>query len=237
MSEYSAGQKNTDVEIDAGIKAALAIILAIAASFCNSGWDLVYFTVYLLIITVLLKSNLRFILKNLLSYGIIILFPYSFGILLSFLMNRLFSGSVYVNNVNLEAALFKMIKIFFIWYIGNLYFFTTPFEKIADMLNKVFSPLNSVGIPVARYLNMTMFIVNELVKSVGRFKQDIFEQARHIFKNNEIGIKTKAKELSNILVSFIANSLQGTDEMQDRFERSRENNCSYKLRVSKNEIA
>lgn len=233
--EYSAELKDKNIEIDAGIKAVLAILLIIAASICNNGLDLAYFTLYLLVITVFLKSDFRFILKNLFSYGIIILFPYCFGLLLSLLMNKLWHGSVY--NFNLDAVLLKMIKIFFIWYIGNLYFFTTSFESITEMLNKVFRPLNSIGIPIAKYLNMVLFIINELTRSVGQFKNEIFEQARDIFKNKQLGAKTKAIELSHILVAFIANSLQRTDEIQEQVALTPVSNNQYALKISKNEIA
>lgn len=237
LLEYSADLKGENIEIDAGIKAVLAILLAIASSFCNNGLDLVYFTLYLLFITVLLRSDLRFIFKNLVSYGVIFVFPYLCGLLLSMALSKLFPGPTYLNNVILEATLFKMVKIFFIWYISSLYFFTTPFESIMDMLNKVFFPLNSLGIPVAKYLNMIMCIVNELTKSVNQFKQDVLEQARHIFKNKHLGVKTKSQELSNILVKFIANSLQRTEEIQKQVELTCVKDYQYTLRISKNEIA
>ncbi|MFA7078658.1 MAG: hypothetical protein WC147_09670 [Syntrophomonas sp.] len=233
---YSADLKGNNIEIDAGIKTCLAILLGVVSSFCNNGLDLVYFTLYLVVITVLLKSNLKFILKNLASYGIIFVFPYLCGLLLSLLMSKLFPGAAYLNNFNIEATLFKMVKLFFIWYIGSLYFFTTPFTAIVDMLNKVFFSLNSLGVPVAKHLNMVMCIVDELTKSVGQFKQDIMEQARRIFKNKHLGVKTKSKELSNILVNFIANSLQRTDEIQNQVELADVSDCQYTLTISKNEI-
>ena len=235
MPVYTADIKDKNIEIDAGIKLILAILLAIVSSFCNNGLDLVYFTSYLVAITILLRSDLRFILKNMVSYGVIFVFPYLFGLLLSLALSKLFPGLAF-NNIIFETTLFKMIKIFFIWYIGSLYFFTTAFESIMDMFNKVLSPLNSLGIPVAKYLNMIMFIVNELTRSVGQFKQDILEQTRHIFKNKHLGVKTKSQELSNILVSFIANSLQRTDEIQTQVELTNINDCKYTLRISKNEI-
>ncbi|MDD3363729.1 MAG: CbiQ family ECF transporter T component [Syntrophomonas sp.] len=233
---YSADLKDKNIGIDAGIKLSLAILLAVASSFCNNRLDLVYFTLYLVVITILLKSELLFILKNLASYGIIFVFPYLCGLLLSLALSKLFAGAIYLNNFNFEATLFKMVKIFFIWYIGSLYFFTTPFISIVDMLNKIFFPLNSLGIPVTKHLNMIMCIMDELTKSVIQFKQDILEQSRHIFKNNHLGVKTKSKELSNILVAFIANSLQRTDEIQKKIELNHVNNYLYTLRISKNEI-
>ncbi|MEN6389966.1 MAG: energy-coupling factor transporter transmembrane protein EcfT [Syntrophomonas sp.] len=235
MQAYSTGLNSKNTELDAGIKLVLAILLAVASAFCKNGRDLVYFSIFLFAITVFLKSDLRFILKNLFSFGIIILTPYLFGILLSLGLNRLNPGPVY--SIDLNAALLKMTRIFFIWYIGNLYFFTTSLEAIMDMFDKVFSPLNRAGIPVSRYLNMIMFIVNELSRTVGQFKGEIFEQAGLIFKNRQLGIKTRLKELAHIIVNYIANSLQRTDEIQEQVELSCVNNCQYTLRISKNEIA
>lgn len=235
MQVYSAELNNKDTEIDAGIKLILAILLAAASAFCKNELELVYFSVFLLAVTVFLKSDLRFIVKNLFSFGIIILVPYVFGILLSLGLNRLYPGPFY--SIDLHAALLKMARIFFIWYIGNLYFFTTSLVLIMDMFDKVFSPLNRAGIPVSRYLNMIMFIVNELSRTVGQFKGDIFEQAAHIFKNRQLGLKIKLKELSNILVHYIADSLQQTDEIQAQAELKNINKCQYTLRISKTEIA
>lgn len=235
MQVYSAELNNKDTEIDAGIKLMLAIVLAFASAFCPNGLELVYFSAFLLAVTVFLKSDLRFIVKNLFSFGIIILVPYTFGILLSLGLNRLYPGTFY--SIDLHRALLKMTRIFFIWYIGNLYFFTTSLESIMDMLDKVFSPLNRAGIPVSRYLKMIMFIVNELSRMVGQFKGDVFEQAAYIFRNRQLGLKIKLKELSNILVHHIADSLQRTDEIQAQVELNSVNKSQYTLRISKTEIA
>lgn len=236
MSGYSADLNGKYIEIDAGIKAILALLLTVALLYCNNWLDLVYFASFLVVITIFLRSNFRFILKNIVSYGIIIVFPYLFGLSLSLLVNKLFPGSAFPNNFIFENVLLKMVKIFFVWYIGSLYFFTTPFRSLVDMLNKFFSPLNSLGIPVSKYLNIVMCIVNELTKSVGRFKQDILDQARHIFKNNHLGVKAKSKELSKILVNFIVNSLQKTGEIQKQAQLNSLDNGQYQLRITKNTI-
>ncbi|MDD3315541.1 MAG: hypothetical protein PHH05_08625 [Syntrophaceticus sp.] len=236
MQEYSADLKDKYIEIDAGIKAILAILLGATTLYCNNWPDMIYFAVFLIVITVFLKSNIQFILKNIAAYGIIFVFPCLCGLLLSLLFNKLSPGSAFHSNIIFEGLLLRMVKIFFIWYIGSLYFFTTPFSSIVDMLNKIFSPLNSLGIPVSKYLKIIMCIVNVLTKSVGQFKKDILEEARHIFKDNHLGIKNKFKELSNILVDFIANSLQHTDEIQKQVELTCVDNSQYTFRITKNAI-
>ena len=236
MPEYSAELKGKYIEIDAGIKAILAILLGATTLYCNNWLDMAYFAVFLIVITVFLRSNIQFILKNIAAYGIIFVFPCLCGLFLSLLFNKLSPGSAFHSDIVFEALLLRMVKIFFIWYIGSLYFFTTPFCSIVDMLNKIFSPLNSLGIPVSKYLKIIMCIVNVLTKSVGQFKQDILEEARHIFKDNHLGVKTKFKELSKVLVDFIANSLQQTDEIQKQIELTCIDNSQYTFRITKNAI-
>jgi len=233
MQAVSAISKGENIQLDAGIKTILAILLGLATALCTSTLELVYFALYLVIITFLLGSDLRFIYKNLLSYGVIIVFPYLCGLGLSLLINYLVAAPAYSGHFT--ATFFKLIKIFFIWYIGSLYFFTTPIRPITEMLNKVLSPLNALGIPVVKHLNMARVVVNELNCSVSRFKEEIMGQARQNFKNEQLGIKAKLQGLSHILAVFITNSLQQTDQIQEQVELTRIGS-QYGFRFAKNEI-
>lgn len=206
------------MEIDPGIKGLLALILGIAACFCDSGWGVAYFTVFLLMVTLWLKCELRFVAKNLASFAVILGLPYVGGLLLSGLMSHLVPGTQAVIGFTWQAVAFKMVKIFFIWYISSLYFFTTPFLAIAEMLGRLLAPLNAWGIPVNKHLHMILCIVQELTRSVGQFTRDVMEQARLIFKNNELGLGARCKELAHILAGFIANSLQQTDHIQAEYD-------------------
>lgn len=235
MLENSVDLKTKNLELDVGVKACLAVLLAVASSFCGGLPDFLIFSIYLMTVTVLLKSNLKFILKNLISYGIIFIIPYFLGLYLSVLVSRIFAVSSPVTHQLLLESLNRMGKVFFVWYIGSLYFFTTPLEEILVMLNTVLSPLNARGIHVLKYLNMMMCILNELADSISQFKMDILEKARQIFKNRQLGLKVKLDNLANILVSFIANSLQKTDDIQKRVENMQMDAYIYKMRISRNE--
>ncbi|MGE5390741.1 MAG: hypothetical protein ACM3PE_06710 [Deltaproteobacteria bacterium] len=234
MQENPTVSEDRYVEIDAGIKTVLAVLLAVAAGLCDSRLDLVYFTIYLATVTFLLGSDLRFILKNLATYGIFIVFPYLCGLLFSILIQKLLPGPTYV--YHFEASLLRMIKIFLIWYICSLYFFTTPLKMIIEIFDIILFPLNYLGIPVAKHLNMVMVVINQLTSSVGHFKQDIMEQVRTIIRNDGLSLKVKLKEMSNILAVFIANSLQKTDGIQEQLGMIRARDYQYRLRVSKHEI-
>ncbi|MHB8126248.1 MAG: energy-coupling factor transporter transmembrane component T family protein [Desulfitobacteriaceae bacterium] len=225
-----------NTEIDAGLKAFITIVLAIVASVCVKQISLLIILLYLVIATFLLGSNFRFILKNIISYGIIFLLPFSFGLLLSIFFGFLFSNNLFFSDYVLKETVLRIVRIFFIWYIGSLYFCTTPLKSILGMLRKVLYPLNILGVPVLKYLNIVMCIIIELTQSVNEFKNKIIEQSRDIFRDNSLCFKTKIKELSNILVLFITNSLQKTEEIQKLVEQTNTNDFIYSFKVSRNEI-
>ena len=234
LYEKPAVSENRYVKLDAGIKTVLTILLAVAVGFCDNRLELVYFSIYLAVITVLLGSDLRFILKNLTAYGIFILFPYLCGLLLSMLLQQFLPGPTYA--YHFAATIIRLIKIFFIWYICSLYFFTTPLQVIMEIFYIILFPLSYLGLPTAKYLSMVMLVMNQLTSSAGQFKQDIMEQVRIIIKNDSLGFTEKLKALSNILAVFIANSLQHSDEIQEQVDLTRASDYHYKLRISPNEI-
>jgi hypothetical protein len=233
---FSTDMKNQKVEIDAGIKGLLALIIAVTVCFCHSGWEFLFLSAYLAVVTFLLKGDLRFILKNLLSYGVIFVVPFLLGFLLHWLMEIIIPGNAYSNGFALEGTAFRMIRMFFIWYTSSLYFSTTPFLAIAEMLNKVLGPLNALGIPVTRHLHMVLCVVGQLGKSADQFKQDIMAKSNQIFKGDHSGIKAKLSEFAGILADFIVNSLQQTDQVQDTFANINLSDCTYKLDLVRNDI-
>lgn len=237
MLEYSADLKAKYIQFDAGLKAVLLILLAGVSFLCETKLDYAVLFGYLGIMTAFFRSGPRFILKNLLGYSIIFVFPYLFGLALAVTLSKIFPGLSGLHGFSWYQALLKMVKIFILWYIGSLYFFTTPLESVLGMMQKVLSPLNSLGIPVRKYLTMLLCIINVLINSVDGFRKDILEQVRQLFNHSQISAKTKVRGLADILVGFLANSLQKTDEIQKQFELTRLDQASYTLRISKNEIA
>ena len=240
MPDYlsSISMKNSFLaEIDAGLKACLAILLAVTAINCENRLSLLLIFLYMVLTTVLMGSNLRFLYKNALSYGIIILFPYFCGIILSAFLGRLFSADTYAAGAGLSFAetLLRVVKIFFIWYIGSMYIYSTPLPAFLGILRKVFSPLNNIGLPVNRYLVMLKCILNELNESVADFKNNSLEQARGIFRN-KTSLKIKVGEIANIIVFFIANSLHRTEHIQELVAQTDISDIKYSLKVAKNEV-
>jgi len=46
--------------------------------------------------------------------------PYSFGLLLSILFGYLFSNALFVSDLVIPETFLRMLRIFFVWYIGSL---------------------------------------------------------------------------------------------------------------------
>jgi hypothetical protein len=223
-------------EIDTGLKALLAIVLVAAVLLCEKQVSLLVIFLYTVIATVLLGSNFRFLLKNMVSYAIIFMFPYIFGLLLSIFFGFVFSNNPSASVMLLKEALLRIVKIFFVWYIGSLYICSTPLESILGMLKKVLRPLNNFGVPIDKHLNIIMCIVIELNESVKEFKNNSLAQARDAIKDKSLCFKIKIKEISNILVCFIANSLHRTEHIQELVAQTNVNDLKYNFRFSRSEI-
>jgi energy-coupling factor transporter transmembrane protein EcfT len=222
-------------EIDAGLKACMAILLTALALSCEEQLSLLLIFFYTVLATIFLGSNLRFLFKNVVSYGIIFMFPYFFGLFLAAFMGILFSNNSAVAGFGLAETLLRVVKIFFVWYIGSLYIYSTPLPSVLGMLKTVFSPLNSIGIPVNKYLVVIKCVVTELNESVGEFKSNALEQARSIFRKSTC-FKIKIRELADIIVFFIANSLHRTEHIQELVANTDLNDLTYSFKVTKNEI-
>lgn len=234
MNHHSSRFTAPKAEIDPGIKGLVALVLAVLACLSNTGWNMAVLAIYLLIITALLIDDYRFVVKNLVSYGIIFVLPYLVGLSLSLLLGPMISGGTGMTGVDLDAAAVKLLKIFFVWYIGSLYFFTTPFVSVAEMLAQLLGPLNRLGVSVTKYLIMVVWIVDQLTLTVDHFMEDVFVKARQVFKADKTGIRSKLKELADILAGFIANSLSQTESVQSAFSQAGLN--SYRPKVAGKEI-
>lgn len=231
--DNNLAQPNSKVEIDPGIKGLAALVLGVLACLSNNGWNLAVLVAYLLLITIRLVNDYRFVAKSLVSYGIIFVFPYLVGVLLAWLFRLLLPGEAGMTGVTPDAAE-RLLKIFLVWYIGSLYFVTTSFGSVAEMLNQLFRPLNRLGIPVTKYLHMVVWSVDQLNLTVSHFRADTFAQVRQIFSNDQLGIRPKLKELADILADFIVNSLSLTEPVQSAIAQAGLN--SYRPKITRQEI-
>ena len=234
MARYSTQPTHLKVEIDPGIKGIAALVLMVLAMIINNGWNMAVLATYLLIITVVLIDDYRFVVKSLASYAIIFIVPYLIGWLLSRLFSLIMPGGAALTGIALGTAGVKLIKLFFLWYIGSLYFTTTPFVSIAGMLERLFKPINRLGVPVTRYLHVVAGIVEQLTHTVDRFMGDVFARVRHIFSDDQIGMRHKFNELADVLATFIADSLQQTDQVYSNSPPTVLQ--SYRLKMARNEI-
>jgi len=187
-------------ELDAELKASISIMLTLIALVCDQQVSLSLVFLYLVLATVLLGSNFRFLLKNMLSYALIFLMPYFFGLLLSMLVSSLVSKGHVPADLVLKETVLRMVRLFFVWYIGSLYLCSTPLHSILGLLKHVLAPLNRWGVPVSNALTLIMCIVLQLTASVSEFKKTTVEQARTIFQDKSTCFKNKLNMIANLLV-------------------------------------
>lgn len=234
MAHYSTPPARLKVEIDPGIKGIVALVLMVLAGLSNNAWNMAVVAAYLLVITVFVIDDYRFVVKSLASYAIIFIVPYLIGLLLSRLVSLVVPGGDAMTGAALVTAGVKLLELFFLWYIGSLYFTTTPFGSIAGMLNRFFRPINGLGVPVTRYLHMVVGIVEQLTQAADLFMNDVFARARQVFSDDQLGIRPKLQELADILATFIATSLQQTEQVHNNSSRTVLE--SYRLRIGRSEI-
>ena len=222
------------VELDAGVKACIAIALVIITIVSEESSVFLVLLLYLIFATVLLKSNLRFILKNLAVFAIVILLPYTFGLCLSALF-QLYSANALsaVQYIPMETVK-RIVKIFYVWYVLNLYFFSTPLEILFSLLNKFLRPVQAIGVPVTKYLIIIKCVIIEITRSVQTFREKIIKEAGRLLKDKNSRFKEKPAVLARLLAGFITDSLQKTEEMQQLIDRTELENV-YSFKIAKKE--
>ena len=224
------------VQMDAGVKICIAILLSIAPFLCEKQMSIGVILIYIFIITVFSGIHMQVLFRNLISYTIMVLVPYLFGYLVSMFFAFLFSNAFFISDNSFKEIAFKFLQLFFIFHIGSLYFYTTPIESVMGMLNKVFSPLKLLGVPISEYINTVMCIVIELPKTITEFGNVLLQQVRLIVKNNSYSFKTNIKQISDVLVSLIVKSFQKIERIEKLIEEGDSNHLySYRFKFSKND--
>jgi len=229
--------KNTVLaQMDAGVKICIAILLSITPFLCEKQMSIGFILIYIFIITVFSGIHVQVFFRNLVSYIIMILVPYLFGYLLSMLFAFLFSNALFISNNSFEKIVFKFLQLFLLFHIGSLYFYTTPIESVMGMLNKIFSPLKLLGVPISEYINTVMCIVIELPNTINQFGNVLLQQVYLIVKNNSYSFKTNIKQISDVLVSLIVKSFQKTERIEKLIEEGDANHLYlYRFKFSKND--
>ncbi len=226
---------STFTDLDGFIKFLLAIVIAILPFYFENQVSYGIFLVYLVIVTLASRIRYRTLLLSALSYFIIVLIPYLFGILLNGFLYFLTENTIFINQGSAELFL-RLFRLFIIWYVSILYFQTTPTETIIGLLDKFFFPLKLLKMPVQDYLKVVMCIVIELKGTGEEMKTRFLDHARAVIGGSQTKLRSKFNGISQIIVSALVDSFQKLDELESMVAEIRpEELFNYKFKMTKPE--
>lgn len=229
---------NNFEDIDGLIKFVLTAALACLPFFIVKQMNYVILSVFLLGAAFVLRVRLRTLMVSAASYGIIVLLPYFFGLLLSSILYLMTDNALFRVYQGYYEVSLRLFRLSVVWYVSMLYFYTTPISTVIGLLDKLFSPLKFLGVPVADYLKVVMCIVIEL-KETGT---DVVKNLRESMRSN-IGSEKKKFQInitgiSQIIVSLIVNSFEKLDKVQSFVENANPDDLyGYSFKITKRDIA
>lgn len=220
-------------EMDGLVKLVMATMLAVMPFFSQKQESFGILSVYLLIVTLASRIKPRTLLISAASYGIIVLMPYLFGLLMSGLFDLFSAKDLFAYQEPYEIFL-RLVRLFLLWYISILYFHSTPMKTVLGLLDKLMTPLKIIGVPVTDYLKVVMCIVLELKETAPEVKKSLEESMRTAIGGGGRKIKINIKGISQILVTLIVNSFEKLDKIESFVEKVNTDDLyNYSFKLSK----
>lgn len=231
--------KNEDNEfsnLDGLIKFILATVLCVMPFLFHNQISFAILSGYLLIVTLVTKIKLKTLLISAASYCVIVLAPYLFGLLMNALFYS-FSGNVIFAYQGSYETFLRLFRLLIIWYVSILYFHTTPMRTVIGLLDKLFTPLKLIGVPVADYLKVVMCIVLELKETGSEAMKRLGDNMRSVMGGQKRRFEINIKGISQIIVSLIVNSFEKIDKIQSFVEKVNSDDLyNYKFELSKGDL-
>lgn len=224
--------------LDAFIKLIVAIVLTIIPFIIERQLSFIILCAVLIWIAVVLRIKLRTLLLSAASYGVIVIFPFLFGMGISVLINSISANQALFYSPETLDAFLRLLKLFIVWYVSILYFHTTPMSTVLGLLDQLLSPLKRIGVPIQDYLKVVMCIVLELKETGSEMKHKFLENARSTIGSNASTLKDKFKGVSHIIVTSLVNSFDKLDKIQSFVENVKpEDLFGYTFKLSRKEGA
>jgi energy-coupling factor transporter transmembrane protein EcfT len=222
--------------MDAGIKLIVTLFFVVVPFFCVKPLSFAVLFLILLHISAISGIKAKSLLKSVAAYLIVIILPLFFGIAVQALVT-LASLHTAVESERFAALALQTARLFLLWYVTGLYIFTTPMEPFLGLMSKILTPLQKIGIPVENFLQTIRFVMMILGDMAKRFTasfKNVFTGKREQGRRT---LRQIVKELTNVLVTMITDSLADTDKIQEMIEQDRDKGFSYHLKCTKMDIA
>lgn len=236
LANSKAPQKIDFTEMDGLLKFILATVVAGMPFLLQRQASFGILSVYLVFVTLVSKIKPKTLLISGTSYGIIVMIPYFFGLLMNSLFYSFTHNEIFVYHQGPYEIFLRLFRLFVIWYVSILYFHTTPMKTVIGLLDKLFTPLKLVGVPVADYLKIVMCIVLELKETGSEVTKSLGESMRSVMGGARRKFKINVKGISQIIVSLIVNSFEKLDKIESFVEQVKpEDLYSYRFKLSKSD--
>lgn len=224
-------------DMDGLIKLMEAILLAGMPFLVTKPMSFCLLSVSILMVTFISRINTRTLLMSAISYCIVFLFPYLFGIGMNALLYAVSGNAAFESHQGYDEIFLRLFRLFMIWYVSILYFHTTEMKTVIGLLDKLLTPLKFFGVPVSDYLKVVMCIVKELTEMGSDVKKSLGESMRSAIGGGNWKFHINIKGISQIIVSLIVNSFEKLDKIESFVEKSTADDLySYRFKLSIHEV-
>lgn len=190
LANSEAPEKTDYTEMDGLLKFIFAVVLACMPFFLHKQASIGLLSVYLIFVTLISKIKSRTLLISGTSYCIIVMLPYFFGLLMNGLFYSFSHNEMFAYHQGPYEIFLRLFRLLVIWYVSILYFHTTPMKTVIGLLDKLFTPLKLVGVPVADYLKIVMCIVLELKETGSEVTKSLGESMRSVMGEPKGNLKS-----------------------------------------------
>jgi energy-coupling factor transport system permease protein len=173
-------------------------------------------TVYAVIFIVILPLLFRIPFKSLKSGWI----PISLFLLFTFVSNALFqpgrilfgSGPLVITAEGLDIASVRTLRVLFMIAGAKILTSTTEFGMLANALERIFSPLERLGVPVHEFFSA----MGLTMRSLPALKEQMVREYREKVKGGDIrGFLNRARAISMFLIPLFVRSMQSPESFFD----------------------
>jgi energy-coupling factor transport system permease protein len=173
-------------------------------------------TVYAVIFIVILALLFRIPFKSLKSGWI----PISLFLLFTFISNALFqpgrilfgSGPLVITAEGLDIASVRTLRVFFMIAGAKILTSTTEFGMLVNALERIFSPLERLGVPVREFFSA----MGLTMRSLPVLKEQMVREYREKVKGGDTrGFLNRARAISMFLIPLFVRSMQSPESFFD----------------------
>lgn len=200
-------------KLDPRVKILVSFAFIISLFFINKFYPYILILAYILTVTKLSRVPIKYVLKG--------LKPLTFIILITFFINLFMTkgvvlfeiGPLVITEEGLYQSVFMALRLIFLIMGTSLLTLTTSPISLTDGIEKILSPLKTIGLP-AHELAMMMTIALRFIPTLLEETDKIMKAQMARGADFESGnIMSRAKNLVPLLVPLFINAFRRADEL------------------------